>query len=95
MYFGLTSYLLNQADNEIPHIFSQIDGYWFTSLVSPFLSFGIADMTSGYLNYYGSNNSWKISFKDLYLIVWKSSFKVFSFLGASLWGFSLTNMAFR
>ena len=93
--FGLTSYSLSRAGNEIPSLFRIDRGYGFSSVMSPLLSYGIAEMTSGFLNYYGSKNIWKVSFKDLYPNIWKSSLKVFSYTGSSFWGFGITNNGFN
>jgi hypothetical protein len=93
--FGLSSYALSRAGNNIPRLFDLERGYGFTSLAAPLFSYGIADITAGFLNYYGSKNSWKVSIKDLYPNIWKSSFKVFSYTGSSFWGFDKTMRGFR
>jgi hypothetical protein len=92
---GFTSYALSRVGNEMPQIFGSEGGFGFTSVMSPLLSYGIADMTSSFLNYYGSYNSWKVSFKDLYPNGWKSGFKVFSYAGSSFFGFGRTNNGFK
>jgi RHS repeat-associated protein len=92
--FGFTSYALSRVGNEMPQIFGSEGGFRFTSVMSPLLSYGIADITAGFLNYYGSYNSWKVSIKDLYPNIWKSGFKVFSYTGSSFWGFDRTIRGF-
>jgi RHS repeat-associated protein len=93
--FGLTSYALSRVGVETPRLFESQGGFGFTSVVSPLLSYGFADMASNFLNYYGSYNSWKVTMGDLYTIGWKSGFKVFSYTGSSFWGFIRTNNGFR
>jgi RHS repeat-associated protein len=93
--FGLTSYALSRAGNQMHQIFGSKGGYGFESLASPFVSYGMADMASNFLNHYGSYNSWKVTMGDLYTNGWKSGFKVFSYTGSSFWGFIRTNRGFQ